>query len=270
MERSEPRIELEITGRPESNGRVPLRTFARATDTLTDLLSELISSDHKPGTRVQWWVQNLRPGSTILSAEAASDTIELRDAARSAIRTAVDAVERLESDRNVRTLVSFAALERIRTLGNLLNNGAGGIILRDLGSGTEASLTDHGTHQATTVLREKRYSYGSTEGAIETISIHEARPYFNVFHILDGHAIKCVCDEDLLDTAQESMRRKARVRVSGSLVRRFDGRIESIEVERITIVPGNKELPQPSEIKGIDPALTGGRSVREWLRSHDD
>lgn len=269
MERSEPRIEMEIRGRPDSDGRVPLRTFARATDTLTDLLSELTNSDRKPGTRVQWWVQNLRPGSTILSAEASTDTIELKDAARFAIQIAVDAVERLETDRNVRTLVSFVALERIRTLGNLLNDGASGIILRDLGSGTEASLTDHGTHQATTVLREKRYSYGSTEGAIETVSIHEARPYFNVFHVLDGHAIKCVCNDDLLDTAQESMRRKSRVRVSGSLARRFDGRIESIEVERITTIPGNKELPQPSEIKGIDPDFTGGRSVREWLRGHD-
>lgn len=59
---------------------------------------------------------------------------------------------------------------------------------------------------------------------------------------------------------------RRRVRVAGEIVRRFDGRAEAVEVSEIHVLPGRNELPQPGDIRGLVPDLTGGVPPSEWLR----
>lgn len=241
-----PRIQIEIQGRPDRGEFVPLRTFARATDSLIDLLSQ-VAADKSQRVEVEWFVSRLETGSTILEAEGRARVADDGEAAREIIQATVEALARLESGDDVRGVLSYPALDKARVLANLHNDGAGGIVVR--GSGKEVPITTHAAERAKALLARRFHSFGSVEGTVETISIHESRPYFNIFHALDGYAIKCRCSDELLLQAKDFL--GARVRVIGAIERRFDGRAESIDATDFHVFPRRDRLPQVSEIRGI-------------------
>lgn len=269
MDERTPSIEIEVKGDPEQKDRVALRTFVRAADSLTELLTQ-IAADRPERVRVDWFVRRLGTGSAVVEVEGVAAVAEaeeiVREAAQNAahdvVRQAVDAIETLEHDGDVRLLLSYPAIERVRTLTGLLRDGAGGIVIRALGR--EIPLTEASAMRAKALLDRKYRSFGSVEGTIETLSVHEKRPYFNIFHALDGYAIKCRTDAETLTTAKASL--GARVRVSGVISRRFDGRAETVEVSEIWVLRDRDELPQPERIRGILVGDPNGRHSLDGVR----
>lgn len=273
MDERTPLIEIEVQGDPDEQGRVALRTFARAADSLTELLIQ-IAADRREPIRVEWFVRALRTGSAVAQVEGIAAEEEADENTREVaqvtalgiLRQAVDAIGMLETGGDVRSLLSYPAIEKVRSLTGLLRDGASGIVLRALGQ--DISLTVAAADRARALLDRKYRSFGSVEGTIETLSVHEKRPYFNVFHALDGYAIKCRSDPAILRNATASL--GSRVRVSGEVVRRYDGRAESVEVSDIRVLRGSEDLPQPSHIRGILDDGTHGRQVVNELRGRYD
>lgn len=271
MDERTPRIEIEVRGDADREDRVALRTFVRAADSLTELLTQ-IAADRPERVRVDWFVRKLRTGSAVVEVEGVAAVAEAdeivreaagaEDAARDVVRRAVDAVETLENGGDVRLLLSYPAIEKVRTLTGLLRDGAGGIVIRALGR--EIPLTVESAIRANALLDRKYRSFGSVEGTIETLSVHQKRPYFNVFHALDGYAIKCRTDTATMTEAKASL--GARVRVSGEIMRRYDGRAETVEVSEIRVLRAREELPQPGQIRGILADGADGRQAIDGLR----
>lgn len=254
MDEQTPRIELVVRGDPDQEERVPVRSFVRATDSLTDLLAQVVADDSE-GVKVGWYVRNLSTGSAKVEVEGivqefdqSADVVVTGDAAGwHAVRRVVEAIETLERGEDVRRLLSYPAIEKVRALTNLLGDGATGIVIRALGR--EVSVTETSAIQVHLLLDRKHRSFGSVEGRIETLSVHEKRPYFNVFHALDGYAVKCRGGEDIVEQATMSL--GGRVRVLGEIVRRFDGRPESVEVSEIRVLRRREELPTSASLNGI-------------------
>lgn len=270
MDERTPSMEIEIKGDPERRDRVPVRTFVRAADSLTDLLGQIAADRHRDGPKVEWFVRDLRRGSTFLAIAPFPDSVETIEAAGGDVTIALAGLAAIERGEDVRRLLSYPAVERVRTLTGLVDDGAGAIVVSGIVSGQrqEIDLTAVSADHARALLARRYRSSGSVEGTIETLSVHERRPYFNIFHVLDDFAIKCRCDEELFAQAQLALRR--RVRVIGEIARRFDGRAETVEVSEIRVIPGPEVLPQPRDIRGLIPDLTGGLSPREWLRNNHD
>lgn len=241
-----PQIELEIQGRPGRGALVPLRTFARAAESLTELLAQ-VTADRPMHVKVDFYVSDLRKGSAVLKVEGREASAEDAGVAQEIMRSTVAALATLQSGSDVRGAFSYSALEKARALGNLLSDGAGSIVVR--GFGQEVPITATGAERAKAILSRRFHSYGSVEGTIETVSIHEARPYFNVFHPLDGHAIKCRCDAALLTQAKAVL--GSRVRVVGSIERRFDGRAEAVDAAEFRVLRTRDLLPQVAQVRGL-------------------
>jgi hypothetical protein len=273
MDERTPIIEIEVQGDPDEQGRVALRTFARAADSLTELLIQ-IAADLPDQVDIGWFVRRLRTGSAVAEVEGIANIegdseVErglAHQAGRAVLRQALDAIEVLEHGGDARRLLSFPALERARALTGLLRDGAGGIVIRALGR--EVPLTAAGAAQAKALLDQKYRSFGSVEGTIETLSVHQKRPYFNVFHALDGYAVKCRSDLETLTEAKASL--GARVRVSGEIVRRYDGRPETVEVAEIRVLRSREELPPASAIRGILEDGSHGQELLSELRAPYD
>src|SRR4051812_22162028 len=119
-----PRIELEIQGRPDRGELVPLRTFARATDSLTELLTQMAADRPQP-VKVDWFVRDLRTGSTILEVEGRAAAADDEGAAHEIMQGTVQALAALEAGDDLRGVLSYPALEKARILANLRNDGAG-------------------------------------------------------------------------------------------------------------------------------------------------
>jgi hypothetical protein len=263
MDERTPTIEIEVSGTPEEDGRVALQTFTRAADSLVELLNQ-IAADRRDPVRVNWLVSELRTGSAAAEVEGVVLFDEADDAVREAaeysafviLEQAANAMDALENGEDVRSLLSFRAIERVRALTSVLRDGASRIAIRTLGR--EIPLSLESAVRAKALLDQKYRSFGSVEGTIETISVHEKQPYFNVFHTLDDYAIKCRSDLESLTAAKASL--GSRVRVSGMILRRYDGRVESVEVSAIRVLPDRDQLPQADHLMSI---LSGGTKERQ-------
>lgn len=241
-----PRIELEILGRQERDELVPLRTFARAGESLLDLLMTISVERTKP-VSLDWYVRQPRRGTAVIAIEGRMTSSHDIDDARQIMEIAIDALATIEAGGDVRPLLSYAAIEQIRLLADLNNDGAGGIVLH--GFGHDVPITAEGAERAQELLHRRLHSFGSVEGTVETISIHDAQPSFVIAHALDGYAITCRCDAEMLSRVKGAL--GTRIRVTGIIERRLDGRVESVAVAEFHILRSRDQLPQVSEIRGI-------------------
>lgn len=254
MDDRAPRIEIEVRGEQKQDEQVSLQTFARASDSLVKLLDQ-IAKDLQDSFRVEWLVRQLRTGSAVAQVEGvafANDSEGELERVSSdfplvVLIRAIEAFDALEHGGDVRQLVSYPAIERLRALTGTLQNGSDGIVIRAVDR--EVFLSTASADRAKALLDRKYVSFGSVEGTIETLSIHQKRPYFNVFHMLDGYAIKCRSDLEVLNQANASL--GSRVRVSGEIQRRYDGRAEIVQVSSVRVLRRPEELPQPEDIRGI-------------------
>jgi hypothetical protein len=241
-----PIVELEIQGQPERGQLVPLRTFARATESLTDLLTQ-IAIDRPANVEVDWFVRSLHEDNVILTIESRATTQTEKSIVNEIVRTTLDALDLLEHDGDVRDILSFSALENAHTLASLANKDVRSIVVR--GSNREVSLTATAAVRAEATLKKRYRSIGSIEGTIDTVSEQEAGPYFVLLHRLDEYEIVCRCSDELLPEAKSSL--GARVLVSGTIYRRYDGRVEGVEATELYVFPPDDQLPQVSDIRGI-------------------
>lgn len=248
------RIELVIQARPERGELVPLRTFARATESFTDLLGQ-VAADQAPPVSVEWFVSHLETGRTILEVEGWAANESRENPVPDIVRTTVDALEMLESGSDLGGTLSYRAVEQVRALASLVNDGAETIVVR--GSGREVSVTETSASRTKELLARRLRSFGSIEGAIEAVSIHDLRPYFTVIHALDGHGIKCRCSDELLAQVKDAL--GSRIRVVGTIFRRFDGRAESVDVTELYVLRRRDQLSQVHEIRGIYADIDGER-----------
>lgn len=255
-----------IEGRSERDWRVPVKTFVRAAESVSNLLAQVGDDRSTNDVKVEWFVRELRQGSTVLVVEPIPDSSEVIDAANQDASVVLRGISSIARGEDVRGVLSYPAVESIRTLSGLLLDGAGSVKVGGVAYGRDVSIvvTKETTDHAKQLLTRRHRSSGSVEGTIETLSVHERRPYFNVFHPLDGYAIKCRCDEALFAQARVALRR--RVRVVGEILRRFDGRAETVEVEEIRVLPSRTDLPQPDDIRGILAGLPEGPVEDIWLR----
>jgi hypothetical protein len=256
MDEQAPRIELIIHGRPEHGGRVPMGTMAEALAGLTGLLRQIAAERSVRGD-VDVLVAGLGNDDAWLAVEGIVVPAD-GQTGREVVRTAIDGIAAIEQGEIVRDVLSCASLERLDSLARLVGDGAAGLVIR--GPEREIALTLDGAHRVRSLLGQRFHSFGSVEGTIDSVSIAQTGPRFTLVHRLDGDAIDCRCDEEL--SAQANAALGARVRVSGTIARRLDGRIETIDVAEIRVLRGQDELPQVTEIRGLlaaasAPALSG-------------
>jgi hypothetical protein len=238
------RVELEIQG--ERGRLVPLRTFVRATESLTDLLTQ-IAIDRPVHVEVDWFVRSLHKDNVILTIEGQATNETEKSMVIEIVLTTLDALDMLEHDQDVRDILSYSALEKAYALASLAISGASSIIVR--GAGQEVSLSATAAERAEATLTKRYRSIGSVEGTIDTVSEQEAGPYFVLISRLDGHEITCRCSEALV--AQVKAALGTRVRVMGSIEQRYDGRVTSVDATDLYVFPPRDQLPQASDIRGI-------------------
>lgn len=240
------RIELQMAAPKALDDLVPLTTFSTAVDSLRALL-ERVTHDRWERPQIDWFVRELRTGRVTVVIEGVATTTDDSSAVGAIIQTIIEAFEVLERGGSVREYLSFAALEQVCAIATLATSGACDIVVR--GCGRSIAMSNSGADAARALVNRRYRGFGSVEGIIETVSIRGAVRSFGVAHALDGFVITCWSDATLLDRAKAAL--GARVRVTGEIVRRGDGRAESVQVSDLRVLRQSEELPPVNEIRGI-------------------
>lgn len=110
---------------------------------------------------------------------------------------------------------------------------------------------------------------GSVEGRLEAISLH-GRSSFGVYDFVEGRRINCEFPAEMLERIKDAL--GSRVLVYGRVRFNESDRPTGVrEIHELRVLRGKDELPQPRDIVGIAPDITGDvDSVQHLRRLSDD
>lgn len=245
MANDERNLELKIQGNSGEATTVTVRTFARAAETVATLLGQVSRALH-PSTPIEWVVESMRMGSTVMGMTGIARHRDYADIPPQVMESTIATIDLFERpDGAVPSWVTYPMADTIRQLGSVTTRGE-----VSLGAfGHRVVITEASVRRAKEIIDRRYVSFGSVEGTIETISKHESPPYFTLFHILDGYGVKCKCTAEQLEVAHQLFGQ--RVRVIGQTERRFDGKVDAMALESIRAIPPDRDLPTIRDIIGI-------------------
>lgn len=197
---------------------------------------------------VTWVVNDTRGGSLDLGVRAVPTSSRVRESVPKEIAHAVaDGVATLGAGPTRPPHFTDAALERAKELANVLTDELPSVTVRNGGAATRVSnlLAAH----ADTVLGEPVAVFGSVEGTLESVTVHEKRQ-FSVYDPLTDERIECRFGMRI-SPRQIGAAIEKRVRVYGEVRSRETGRIMYVRADEIEVQPDADTLPTADEVRGI-------------------
>jgi len=180
----------------------------------------------------------------------------------------VDALNVAEAGDVLPPHLSDLGLTHLENLaGRLRRNGAEALRT------TYVEMDQAATVSVTTAENVKRLrvprsrAIGSIVGKLEVVSVHR-RPEYSVYDSVTRRPVRCAFSENELEQVKATLGR--RVRVSGLVHRNAKGQPLRIEQPRLSVMPGEPELPTVSDLIGVAPDFTGNLTTEEHLRQLRD
>lgn len=247
-------LELRLDeGRPARAGH-----FFRAGADLLALLDEL--SDET----VEWVLSGLELGSSVVRVAAPPTA----DTASDQLRRAMGGLTSMESGQPAPTdwnPDALAAAQRLASVDDSSLDQAAPpprLTLIDGGRSTESMAL---TRKLAARLAELQPAVRSMPGAVrgQVVGINVARGNRASLKSSSGNVIKVTFGDDLRVPLRDALYRD--VELSGQIRQATDGRVFHVKAEELRALP--KPRIRWSDLFGIDPDITGGLSVSEYLET---
>ena len=131
-------------------------------------------------------------------------------------------------------------------------------------------LDDRFREKLANARRLEEMAISTIDGKLEQINIHNNANTFRIYPSLPGaSSVSCKFPQELLARVQGAL--GSFVSVSGECFYRPDSAFPyKIKVQEVNILPRNSELPSLSELRGIAPEATGGKSSEKFVRELRD
>lgn len=238
-------IETEITLELDED-EILGSDFGKAFDNFFGLIKEM-SKQFAPKKDPSAWFVKIYPGSAGIGFSGRPDVYTFDE--RSAIRTNMNqGLRELETGARP-VFFTDKSLEFSKTLGSLFKTKKAPPNVR-IWFKQEQSLTINRTiaTQASNLLEAAYEDDGSVDGFLQKLSAHRQFE-FVIYDALDDRAIKCEVEENKIESAWKSFRK--RVEVLGKVRYRKDGRPISVRAKEIVPFPSSDEIPSPSEMRRL-------------------
>ena len=255
------RVRLKIDG---NVGSISIHTFLSATENELRILQDLDSAiSRAPGGTLDWLVTDLSLGSLVIELDSRS-RLEDKNIGLDVANVFAKGLHQIEEEGTTPPYYSEYTLQKAKALLRLIGRD-GAVGLHVSSPGFSADLTARASANIGELIPVRHESLGSVEGTIEMISIHGS-PRFVIYHSRTRKAVSCRFDSARwLSQIKDALGR--RVYVTGVLHTNVRGEPLRVHMEDMVFLRQEEELPTPSEIRGIDPHLTGDVSTSDYLRS---
>jgi hypothetical protein len=261
-------LELKVEGKP---GEISLESFSTVIKNAFDILTNLDSAiSAEPRGSLDWFVTEVAYGSLVVTIEARPrarlDGVSRRiDVSSRVVESFVGGFEHIRRQRTIPPYFSDYDLKKAQAIANVLRRGgATAVVLRDIEQQSRATIEPDISPDLTQMLSVRYQENGSVEGKLEMVSVH-ATPRFTVYHAISLHAVRCKFDPAIyLERVRNALGR--RVTVTGQVHFNYKHEPIRVDIEEVDILPGEGELPTPSELRGMSPDFTGDLTTEEYLR----
>lgn len=227
---------------------VTVDEFIDATRELIAVMNEVASEVLQRQGAVRWVIAGLNYGSATLVArgEPTGEDVSPSEIA-SIARAAGEGLSLLELSAKRPRYFSDRALAHARALVRYTTRGETGTTTLRIGE-IEFHPTQRAGANVDELIAGTMRSIGSVEGVIEMIS--RRRGYaFAVRERVHDRRVRCDIPKDLLRSALDAF--EHRVIASGTLWSRRDGTPVRIEVESLSRIPPDAELPRSRDVRGV-------------------
>jgi hypothetical protein len=226
---------------------VPFARLLDAQEKFLNLIREIgrtIAGDRG----VVWIVHDTMPGSLDLGVHAVPTSARVRESVPREIADAVaGGMAMLGAGPRRPPHFTDAALERAKELANVLTDELPALTVRN--GYAAARISSIVAAHAETVLGEPVVVFGSVEGTLESLTVHERRQ-FSVYDPLTDERIECRFGLRIPPSEIGSAIEK-RVRVYGEIRSRETGQIMYVKADEIEVQPDSGTLPTADDVRGI-------------------
>lgn len=243
-------------------GEIVARSFLDTVEHSLSMLRELDSaiSLKRRGT-LRWVIGDLSLRSPATVKLRAVPPAEGRDFGPEVVRAYIDGLYQLETEGTAPPIFTDDALEAAGRLGSIQFGPRGRIKVQALGR--EVIITQRVSASVGELAARTYMTKGSVEGTLEMVTLHGQR-YFRVYDAVYGVGIPCYFPPEELENVRIGLGK--RVSVTGRVRVNRHGDKLSLQVEKFRVFPPEKELPKPSEIRGLVPDMTEGRLSEDYMR----
>ena len=261
------KIILTLEGPDKNDNHLELSVFAEKVRHFLDFLKSSAKDSGADG--VVFHVVHLSHSSpATIECEPIGKGL-LASNAFDAIGTSLNFVEE-ENTRNLsNTLLS--AMEQLASLNpENVTRAEINAIGEDDGDRRVYKLDDRFREKLGNARRLEETVISTIDGKLEQINIHNNANTFRIYPSLPvASSVNCKFTQELLEHVQGAL--GSFVSVSGECFYRPDAPFPyKIKVQEMRVLPPSSELPSLSELRGIAPEATGGKSSEQFVRELRD
>ena len=261
-----PAAEISVIVESNTEDSVSVQGFLDAVSHTLEILRNLDSaiSLRRTGT-LRWVISELHSESPATARLRAVPSSEDQDFSYDVIRSYLDGLEQLSTGNALPKDFPEDALESAKRLSRDMVKENIVILFRHQERTVEVS-----ERIATNVderLSQTYFATGSVEGTLEMVTVHD-RSYFRVYDTVHGMGVPCYFNSDLLEHVRQGIGH--RVSVQGDIQSDRNGKIRSLSVNTIRLLPDEGQLPTPSQMRGLVKGISEGRPAEEYLRDLRD
>ncbi len=252
------RLTIRVVGKEEY---VPLSSFldvVNNTLTILDGIARDLTPDQRD--RIEWRIVSVSMNSplTMVIEGQSEEATEVTHTAIHAYTSGLRAIE--ESSSFAPPHFTLPRLDAARRIANVLNDGIGAVTFYEEDT-PPVTPTQQFTANVSKLIPQEYAEEGSLEGTLEMITIHKQR-VFAVYDRFTGKRVECRFTDENLTVARDALGH--RVTIYGRIRFTREGDPKSVIVQEIEVMPSQSELPQFSDLEGLD--ITGGVDPAEYVR----
>ena len=247
-------------------GTISLDTFVTIIRNTLDMLADLDSAiSLEPRGSLDWFVADASFGSLVIALEAKAKRPD-RDYSAEVTKTFVDGLVHIQRERTTPPYFSDYGLRKALDLAkSLRKDGAATVHIQDVQRQASATIRPEVTADIGQLVNIRYREIGSIEGRLEMVSIHGAAR-FTVYHAITRRSIRCKFDpKELLEQVKDALGR--RVMVAGVVHYNYKHEPVRVNLQKLTVLPREEELPSPKQLRGMASDFTGDQTTEEYVRS---
>jgi hypothetical protein len=255
-------LDLKIEGPP---GTIAASVLARALAESVSILADLRSAITHSRTSITWFVQELRTDSAaVLLVSSPKEDIGESDLERIA-SAYVDGFKAIQTGDALPAYLSEASLNRVHSMATPLGRGAEAITVAAGRNGlfNTVRVTHLAADNVKTLMAPRSRALGSVTGRLEAVTLHYKMPKFHIYDDLANRPVACQFAEDSLDMIRTALGK--RIRVGGVVIRNAKGQAIGVDDPVIEFLGDGRDL---TELVGLDPDCTAGKSLAEYMEEH--
>jgi hypothetical protein len=247
-------------------GAISLDTFATVIRNTFDILADLDSAvSFQPQGSAHWFVVDASFGSLVIAIEPKSKLRDI-DYSPKVAEAFVSGLAHIQREHTTPPYFSDYGLRKIQGLAKSLGkDGAKAVIVQDVERQASAMIRPEVTTDISQLINIRYQEIGSVEGRLEMVSIHGV-PRFTVYHAITQRSIRCkFALKEFLDVVKEALGR--RVIVAGTVHCNYKYEPVRVDLQKLTILRKEEELPSAKELRGMIPDFTSDQTTEEYIRS---